>query len=681
MKPYLTPSAFTANLTGWERVGAAEFDCDRLVIHDGLASARIRIPVGAALAYQQIRRDFREDVRPGDEVRASVWVRSEGVDQDPGAYLALEILTTDGSRAAIFHSRTSQDNGARGWELLEASGQVPADGVRIRMSLILHAHGTAWFAGPALVRTSRPEPWPDLGDRPRQVVVDTERVSQRRFGGVGFHAFHHVFPATNDELNEVIYKRWRELNPSFVRLNDHWDYDRTTMEQIASHMRRMKETGTEIYLTSWNPPDVAAGEPMKAWARRVADNLEYYTKQQGLTNIRYYCMTNELSLGRWGALVNDLPRFRDYHRTLHEELQRRGLKVGLLATDASPASYWHTVQWAAENMDEITSIYGGHHYFNEHAPEDERFYPWFLDKLDVVVKVARTKGKDFILGEFGARQDGRTVNGVRLDRCVYFETPTEPLVAIQLAEAVIAALNAGVYGVGYWTYMDFPDDYRPDYVNKWGTFRCSGQDRSTRAIYYAYGLLTRYFRGPARSFRVTSDDPRLRVAAVRHARAGTWSIAVVNRSASTVPVSLRIVRGPSARFRKYVYDPAAVRHNPFGDLPRPTAQVRMVGATLSDRVGPMTLTVYTTAYDEEPPPAVRDVRVETAATGVRVAWRPSRAKDTCYYRVYRLTDHQREQIRSTIATAIVDPAGSKTQRYAVTAVDLSGNESQPTTST
>lgn len=106
----------------------------------------------------------------------------------------------------------------------------------------------------------------------------------------------------------------------------------------------------------------------------------------------------------------------------------------------------------------------------------------------------------------------------------------------------------------------------------------------------------------------------------------------------------------------------------------------MVEGKLSDRVGPTTLTVYTTAADEEAPPAVRDVRVEAAARGVRVTWRPSPSTDLCYYRVYRLTGTQREQIRATIAASAVDPAGTNTQQYAVTAVDMSGNESRPASS-
>ncbi len=673
-RTYLSPEPFAPGLRGWEPVGQARFDADEAHGRDGLASARIRVEPPATPAYQQLRREFGDDIRQGDELRAGVWVRTEGVSQDPGAYLALEFVAADGSRAGIAHSRTSARNGARGWERLEAAGSVPAGTRAARVSLILHAHGTAWFCGPSLERVAREVPWPDLGDRLRHVTAREGEIANPSFGGVGFHAFHHIFPASEEDLHEVIFKRWRELNPSFARLNDHWDYDQPTMERIARHMQRMKETGTEIYLTSWNPPDVRDDAELAAWARRVADNLEFYVRTRGLTNLRTYCMTNELSLNGWGRLANDLPRFRQYHQALAAEIRRRGLPVGLLATDAPPVSYWHTIAWAAENMDDITAVYGGHHYFNERGPDDERFYPWFLGMLEWGVGIARSRNKPFILGEFGARQDGRTVDGVRLDRCVFFETPMEPMVTLQLAEAVAAAINAGVYGMGYWTFMDLADDFSRGYLNRWGLFRASGADRSTRAVYYGYGLLTRYFRGPSTAFRVTSDDPRLRAAVVQH-RDGTWGIAVVNRNRREVPVEIAVPEArPRVALRTYVYDPGAVRHHPFGDLPGPSGSAELRAGLLRDSLAPMSLTVYTSAFDETPPPAVQGVAQTAADGGVRVSWQAVNEPDLCYYRVYRVAGSARAQIGSTIATEFLDRSPAAGARYAVTAVDMSGNE-------
>ena len=52
----------------------------------------------------------------------------------------------------------------------------------------------------------------------------------------------------------------------------------------------------------------------------------------------------------------------------------------LLATDASPVSYWNSLQWAADNMDDITDVYGGHHYATRQPADDLEFYSWFLER-------------------------------------------------------------------------------------------------------------------------------------------------------------------------------------------------------------------------------------------------------------------------------------------------------------
>jgi hypothetical protein len=528
------------------------------------------------------------------------------------------------------------------------------------------------------------EEWPDLGATVREVRVDTRDVVHPGFGGVGFHAFHHVFPASDREKSEVIFKRWRELNPSFARLNDSRNWDRAMMDQAAEHMQRMKETGTELYVTTWDPLDVPEGEARLAYARTVVDRLEYLVRQKSLTNIHYYCMTNELSLRAWGDLFEDLPTFKSYHQALFDALKERGLDIKLLATDASPFERWWTIEWATQNMDDITGVYGGHHYINDRTPGDERFYPWFLSKLEEGVGLARSKGKSFILGEFGAKQDGRTIDGVTRDVCIYWDTPEEPMVGVQLSEAAIAAMNAGVYAMGYWTFMDLPDEYSTGYINKWGLFRCSGADRSTRDPYYAYGLLTKFFRGPSTVYRVETNDPRLRVAALQHHGSGAWSIAVVNRSGHDAPLSISLDGKPvTAAFRKYVYDPARVPQHPFGDLQGPSGEVSMKEGRMRDAVGACTLTVYTTAYDDRPPAPVWGLRAEQLAEGKqRLTWQASCESDLCYYRVYRSTSPEFTparslQIGSTIATEFVDeaaPAGAA--HYKVLAVDQSGNASR-----
>jgi len=682
----LIETGFEQGLDDWNQNGRAQFDIDRTVAHTGACSARITVEPGVAPAYQQLYREVAS-VRHGDAFEVTVFVRADTAGET-GAYCALQFLDENGRRVGIAHSKFD-NKGTAGWEELNWTGQAPMGTRRARLDLILHHTGKSWFDDVRLVRTSRLEPWPDLGQATRRIEVRTEDVVHPAFGGVGFHVFHHTFDIGPKHLSDVVAKRWRELNPSFARLNDSWHWKPEKLDEVAAHLMRFKETGTELYLATWGPKNTQPGDERRAYARQVVDNLEYLIRAKGADNIKYYCMSNELTLSSWGSLAGDLPTFKDYHAELLAQIQARGLDIGLLATDAAPIDRWHTIQWATENMDEITAVYGGHHYINSYPPEDDRFYPWFLSKLIWGVDMARQKGKDFILGEFGAKQDGSTRNGKKWDACIYWDTPAEPLVGIQLAEAAIAAINAGVYAMGNWTFMDFPDDYNKAYANKWGTFKWTGSDYSTRAHYYAYGLLTRFFRGPATVFRVAGDDPYLRVAAVRHHADEAWSIAVVNRYKGDVPVSIDLgAVGPVKAFRKYVYDPQHVPSHPYGDMQPPAAVIEIADSSLSDTVGEGTLTVYTTAYEDAPPPPVAAPGVERADGGaVKVSWPASDAADLCYYRVYRLERPGEpltvaNQIGSTVATEFIDKGDhvGLAKPYVVIAVDQSGNASSASAS-
>jgi hypothetical protein len=515
--------------------------------------------------------------------------------------------------------------------------------------------------------------------QPTVGIVVESHVVQQRFGGVGFHNFHQLQNVTKPHFDQVLGKSWRELNPSFARVTDQWNLDAKTKNSLAEHALFLKKTGTEIYITTWGPQNTKTEADRLAYVKKEVDNLEYLVRERGATNVRWYCMTNELSLGSWGSLRNDLATFKDYHQKFYDELKRRGLDIGLLATDASPVKYWDTIEWAANNMDEITGVYGGHHYINDHPLDDLRFYPWFYEVLKRNADLAAKKGKKFIIGEFGAKQYAGPpkVPGVPWDSCHYFDTPQESLVGIQLAEAVIAAVNAGIYALGYWTFSDFPDDASPRFFNKWGVLRWSGTDHSTRSHYYAFGLLTKFLRGPATAFSVKTGDELVRVAAVRHHGTDTWPVAIVNRRPGAVPITLDLEGAPvNASFRKYVYDPQHVPQNEFGDLQPPTGKIPMRGGKLTDTLAPGTLTVLTTAYDEKPPAPVRGVRSTRTGDGKwRIEWKPSDEEDLCYYRVYR----SGKQIGSTIATEFDDeraaPGGKPA--YQVVAVDRSGNAQSP----
>ncbi|HEY3322723.1 MAG TPA: carbohydrate binding domain-containing protein [Planctomycetota bacterium] len=665
---------FEAGIGAWQTEGQAEFSAAAEKPHGGQKAAKIVLTAGVKPAYQKFVRVIDEKVSGGDAYHVSVWVRTEGVNSDPGAYVALEYFDGD-KRLDVSHGGHASDNSAREWQQLKVEGTAPKGSRRVRLALLLHANGSAWFDDVEVMCT-RYKPIPEKPPAPCAIRISSENVIHPNFGGVGFHCSEHEHTFSQEHFDQVLAKRWRELRPSFARLGDNCDWKGERRDIQANYIRMMKDVGTEVYVTTWNPKDVPEGPERKAYAKSVVDYLEYLVRTKGCTNIKYYCMTNELSMKQWGAMNKDLPKFKSYHQCFYDELNARKLDIKLLATDASPVGCWPSIEWASKNMDEITGVYGGHHYINDYQLEDVRFYGWFLQQAKWGAGLARAKGKNFILGEFGSKQDNSVVNGVKQDRCIWYETPQEPLAALQVCEAGIAAINGGVYALGYWTFADYPDEYSRGYINKWGAFRWSKTDHSTRAVYYSYGLLTRFFRGPATTLSVSSSDPLLRVAAVQHHGAKTISVAVINRYNAPAEVKVGVVpaslpagteAGTTLKLRKYVYETAHVPQHPFGDMQAPAGQIEMKDGAFSDNVAPLSLSVYTSEYDDDPPAAVKDVKAEKNAEGKwRVSWSANTEADFCYYRVYR----GETQMGSTVATEFTSEGEGQ---YRVIAVDQSGN--------
>lgn len=80
-------------------------------------------------------------------------------------------------------------------------------------------------------------------------------------------------------------------------------------------------------------------------------------------------------------------------------------------------------------MDNITDIYGGHHYINNYDLFDNSFYSYFLKKLKWGVDLASGKNKRFIMGEFGAKQNSNIIDSVMHDALMYNHTPLESMLA------------------------------------------------------------------------------------------------------------------------------------------------------------------------------------------------------------------------------------------------------------
>ena len=92
-------------------------------------------------------------------------------------------------------------------------------------------------------------------------------------------SFRPVFPECGEAFRNGRRKRW------------------TRSQNIVKKMQC--KVGATIYLTG-HCVRYETDEELTAYASNVADRLEYLIYEKGLSNVKIYCMSNELSLDDWG---------------------------------------------------------------------------------------------------------------------------------------------------------------------------------------------------------------------------------------------------------------------------------------------------------------------------------------------------------------------------------------------
>ncbi len=523
------------------------------------------------------------------------------------------------------------------------------------------------------------------------------------FGGLGFHNNEAcLYPLIEKEhFNQVLCKCYREISPGFMRTFAGYDnWTQKAMDAFAEYYEQMqKVTDTPMYLTAAQGKLHFSDEEITEYGNRVAEKLEYLIKTKGVNHVRYYCFSNEMSRRQWGALLNDLPTFKKYHAALYRAFQNHDLDIGLLATDASEYESWNTMDWAIENMSELTEDYCLHIYERAHDIDDLEFYDFFYDKCyEVVQKAIRDFGKRVILGEIGIQKTSNQLTfgkGIVIDVNQYHVDHDEcAKSALMLTEMVFSAINAGIFSLAFWSYTDYPDPYSCAYseregyaktwgevekfvswttdskYNKWGLFRWEDDgDHSAKPHYYCLAPLVKLFKRNSKVLEIQTDDPMLRCCAILN-KDNSVSFGVVNRHRKPVEIAL-----DTDLFNKPVrvieYDSHAVPENKFADIQDFACQLEPDAVTYT--LKPESVTFFTTDYVEKTSSVFANVL--GVEDGV-LRWETVDDPTHCYYRVYASSTPDfvpcaENQIASTVATNL--PQREDHLFYKVLSVDVSGN--------
>lgn len=517
------------------------------------------------------------------------------------------------------------------------------------------------------------------------------------FGGFGFHNSEALFYRLieKEQFDQKICKCYREISPGFMRtFGGYANWTKDSMDTFADYYERMQKwTDTPIYFACAKGQLHFSDEDRREYAEQVAEKLDYLINVRGVKQLRYYCYSNEMSINDWGGLLKDLPLFKQYHEYLYDAFRRHDLNIGLLATDASDMSNWDTLDFAMKEMNRITEDYCLHTYMPYFGVGDTELYPFFFKKCrETVMKCIHSDGKRLILGELGVRrmipdEEGKLRNdcfvhrpGVIKDVTAFNYAGEGAIGALMYAEAVLAAINAGVFAIAVWTFVDYPDPYvchyaeNDPYAKEWGKCerfisqtqdvkynKCGvikwedDGDYSVRESYYCLGLISRFCRRNSKVLDIECEDPLLRICGLLN-KDGSVSILVINRHDEETSVSLEPALKHIEKqqpFRVYEFDTKNPPVNPFGDLQDAVCTLMPENGKLTYSVKPQSMTVFSTDY------AVReDIAAEhVVRTEHMLTWDKVNDPMHCYYRVYRgetpdFVPSRDNQIASTVAETL-----------------------------
>ncbi len=517
------------------------------------------------------------------------------------------------------------------------------------------------------------------------------------FGGLGFHNSEATMTRlmSDSVMKERVLKTFREISPTFSRVfAGYSDWTKEAMDAFADYYdQTFRPAGTTLYLVPGRIPFLTPSFDGKAYAEQVAEKLEYLIRVRGCRKIRYYCLTNELSCGNtnfyFGRQPERLLLFKELHEQLYDAFRRHQLDVGLVAMDASGISHFDLIDWAIENMDEITEVYCAHNYQVGAPAGDPSIYNSLLEAYRGPTAAALRREKRFMLGEFGVQHPRMFFrsDAMRSDVCCGYDNEEEAeLTALTLAEEALAVLNSGCVAAAYWTFMDYPDPFlREDgdtpeeharyecarfsghgisiRYNKWGILRWNDEqeDWGVRPSFYTLGLLARFLRKGSRVLRCETDTDALRCGAVINPD-GSLSVCMINNSPEALETELTCELPQKQPFRIYSYAVGHVPENPFGDLPAWDACAD--GADLRVTVPPKGMLLLTTDYTSRVPSPIHGI----VRKGETLSWDACPDPEHCYYRVYR----NGIQIASTVAEYLTRDSLPDAD-YEVFSVDRWGN--------
>ena len=500
----LQNGAFEDGLDGWQTSYMASAVRADAVTEGDRRAAHVTVPAGAPVGFPMLVQSI--DAKPGVVFEAHVDAMGRQVRGGYGVYASVEFLDVAGKRLSFTMSDAAL--GENRWRPLTIRAVAPPETVKVRLCLVLHGTGEAYFDNASLIRAA------DLSAGPLEAPVTlkvTTDVACGDFMGFGaeddgwFYNPENAAHGVGDDDVALREGRIRWMDPDWVRMffwykdwcpSGDWKTFTFDSPNMQSHYRTLdlyQEIGARVNVVGveWSIPQPYA-DGAKA-AKAIGALFDHLIRAKGYTCVREWTLTNEPN-SAWLERGNTFDDFVQLHALVEEEFARRGLAVAILGSDDTNDLAWFTDCVQDEAYFATADFFGSHRYF---PYADRVLAPFFFDdRLGLLA--GKAPEKPFVVAEFGF-QDARsgTLENPLMEEYRY---------AVWTAAFIIEGLNRGVAGFSIWCLHEV---YYPGggFMN-YGLWDFKNRGWRVRPAYHAFASFTRLTEAGDKVVRCESTSPR-----------------------------------------------------------------------------------------------------------------------------------------------------------------------------
>lgn len=424
---------------------------------------------------------------------------------------------------------------------------------------------------------------------------------------------------TIDDWTNIIFPRMKEMNLSYVRtmlLPSWWakeevcytekayTWDSAEMQDVYLVLEAAQELGMEVCLVPWlwdcdyarmTEFDEASdprgwticpkGEGETIFATVVADCIDYLINEKGYTCIKYFTPINEpnstfaFHYSNQDVYMAYDSLCRECDRVFREKGIRDDVKFSLSDASTGEAEVWLTQSCDSLLADGVADIVNTHWYAYDENCTNEKLQSNWRQMFGIYEDIADEYNATHVYGEFGVTK----MDYDDVDRGVH------------IARVAANMFHRGAQGMSYWMlfcyYWNWDTRENNDLGNIMGLWDTAANDYNCKPTFYAYSLLTRFVQKGMEIYPVPTVDPNLVAVAFR--AENQWTYLVINDSATdSKKVSfLNNTKFPET-MNRYVYSANNVPTN--NKVIASNGSVTADGRVITDVLGPMSCTVYTT---------------------------------------------------------------------------------------